>query len=62
MSLQSFIDRAFWALLLGVAAFGVKFLGDMSQSVTRLNEQVAVILLRLETLEHRYNDTLSGKH
>lgn len=33
---QAFIDRAFWALLCGVVALGVKFLADLAQTKDQL--------------------------
>lgn len=47
-SFESFIDRAFWSLLLGVSSFGVKFLHDLSQSVDQLNQRMVSIVSQLQ--------------
>lgn len=41
---STFVDRAFWTLLLGIAAFGVKFLGDLSTSVAELNVKMEAVV------------------
>lgn len=68
---QSFMDRAFWALCIGVVSFGVKFLGDLSaaknadelkhqveeQRLQRHDELLADIVDRIRRLE---GDRLRG--
>jgi hypothetical protein len=45
---EAFVDRAFWSLLIGVSSFGVKFLGDLSQSVQELNQRMVSIVSQLQ--------------
>lgn len=45
---ESFLDRAFWSLLLGVASFGVKFLHDLSQSVDQLNQRMVAVVNQVQ--------------
>ncbi len=68
-----FIDKAFWALLLGSVGFGVHFLSELSATVRSLDEKMLLIVerqaydhktigdheARLNTLEHA---VLEGGH
>lgn len=42
--MHHYIDRAFWALLLGVCSYASSQLKDMSQSVQELNKNMAVVM------------------
>lgn len=44
LTFSAFVDKAFWALLLGIVSYGVKFLGDMSGSVQELNSKMEVVV------------------
>jgi hypothetical protein len=53
---EQFIDKAFWTLLLGVVAFGVKFLGELSSSVRDLNSKMEVVVYQSQ----RHSDEISS--
>jgi hypothetical protein len=45
------IDKAFWSLLLGVCSFGTHNLAKLSESVSSLNEKMAVMIYKTERQE-----------
>jgi hypothetical protein len=45
-----------WTIIVGVAAFGVKFLRDLSKSVEQLNQNILVILGRVDNHEKMIDD------
>lgn len=61
MTFSTFIDRAFWTLLLGIAAFGVKFLGELSHSVAELNVKMEAVVFQTRVHDddiRRHEDVL----
>lgn len=48
-----FVDRIFWALLVGVAGFGVRQMQSLSHSVAELNVNVAVIMSQIPIQKER---------
>lgn len=61
--LNAFIEKAFWALCIGISSMGVKFLGDLSLSVNNLNKKVEVIMSNVkfnEGLMHDYGGRISS--
>lgn len=50
------ISETAWLLMLGVSAFGVKFLRDLSRSVDRLNIHIGDVIDSIAHHEHRLND------
>lgn len=53
LTFSAFIDKAFWALLLAISSYGVKFLGELSQNVAELNSKMEVMIY--ENHLHDYN-------
>lgn len=43
-SADKIIEKAFWALLIGVSSFGVSYLREMSNNLGLLNEKISVIV------------------
>lgn len=46
-----FVDKAFWALLLGVASYGVNQISKLNDNVSELNVKMAVVLVRVAELD-----------
>jgi hypothetical protein len=42
---SAFIDKAFWALLIAVLGFGVRFIGMLSKNVMELNNKLEVVIV-----------------
>lgn len=47
LDLEHLFQKTVWAVLVGLCAFGVKKVSDVSDSITILNQNVAVILTNL---------------
>lgn len=45
-----------WTLIVSIAAFGVKFLRDLSKSVDQLNHNILVMIGRVDNHEKRIED------
>jgi hypothetical protein len=54
-SFSKFVDKAFWAILCGLASFSTKFIHDLSESVSRME----VGIVRLESSVDRMHDNLT---
>lgn len=48
-----FIDRIFWALLVGVGAYGVHEIQKLSENVAALNQSMAVVLEKMGSTKER---------
>lgn len=46
--MHPYIDRAFWALLLGVCSYATNQLKDMSHSIQELNKNMAVVMSSIQ--------------
>jgi len=56
MSLEQYIEKAFWALFLGVVTFGVSFIKELSTNVSDLNNKVSIILMNSERQSEMIRD------
>lgn len=45
-----------WLAVVSIAGFGVKFLRDLSKSVEQLNQNICVVILRIDNHEKRLDD------
>lgn len=47
LDVEHLFNKAVWAILIALCGFGVKKVSDVSDSITTLNQNVAVILTNL---------------
>ena len=47
ISFEKFIDKVFWALLLGVVSYGVGQVRSVTDSINELNTKMSVVILQL---------------
>lgn len=50
------LSESSWTLIVSIAAFGVKFLRDLSKSVDQLNHNILVMIGRVDNHEKRIED------
>jgi hypothetical protein len=51
------VDRVFWGLLVAIASFGVLSIQNLSNGVSKLNENMAVVIAKLG-----YQDKVLDNH
>lgn len=59
MSLNQYVDKAFWALLIAVVSYASIQLRNTSESIAKLNEKMAVVIIQISgqidiTKDHEY--------
>lgn len=57
MDFGHWVDRVFWGLMVAVALYASTQLRSLSESVSNLNEKMAVVVVKLNYSEERQNTT-----
>lgn len=53
MKFRDFVDKGFWALLLGVFMYATNELSSLRKSTEALNVKIAVVIEKVESHENR---------
>ena len=48
-TMKGFFEKAFWLLIAGIAALGVKLLGDISANIAMLNVKMETVVQQITT-------------